>query len=203
MPNALWFIAQVADALVSMTLPENWEVGGDVSIESAVQAASLTLGSFAPMIGFIFPVVIATLPDNMLPCDGTTYDRVDYPDLYAVLDSAFIVDADTFKTPDLRGRTIIGSDGTYAVNADGGESAHTLVTAEMPSHTHTDTGHTHSTGNSILIATATPPPIDVLGPNPIPASTGSASANLTDTGGDDPHNNMQPYLPLKYGIIAL
>ena len=44
------------------------------------------------------------------------------------------------STPDLRGQFIIGAGGSYAVNATaavGNTGAHTLTTAEMPSHNHT------------------------------------------------------------------
>lgn len=98
------------------------------------------------MIGTVVPTVIAAanLPAYLLFCDGSTYNRVDYPDLYALLDSAFITDADHFTTPDLRGRTVIGANGTYAVGSSGGESTHTLTSTEMPSHTHTQDSHNHT-----------------------------------------------------------
>src|SRR5438132_11210 len=61
-----------------------------------------------PMIGMVFPLVTIDPPPNVLPCDGAEYLRVDFPDLYAVLDMPFIVDAYHFVVPDLRGRTVIG-----------------------------------------------------------------------------------------------
>ncbi len=63
-------------------------------------------------------------------------------------------------TPNLQDRFIVGAGSSYAVGATGGSSAHTLTSAEMPSHTHSfsatsgnggghghtlnDPGHTHS-----------------------------------------------------------
>lgn len=38
--------------------------------------------------------------------------------------------------PDLSDRFIVGSENTYAIGDTGGESLHTLTTAEMPAHTH-------------------------------------------------------------------
>jgi len=50
-------------------------------------------------------------------------------------------------TPNLTDRFIIGAGSTYAVNGTGGATSVTLVTANMPAHTHTatvtDPGHTH------------------------------------------------------------
>jgi len=104
-----------------------------------------------PLVGQIVPILLAAVPDNMLLCDGSTHLRVDYPSLYAALDSAFIVDADHFVLPDLRGRTVVGAGAgaglsPYTVNQVGGEEAHLLDNAELSNHTHTitDPGHLHT-----------------------------------------------------------
>jgi microcystin-dependent protein len=202
MPDQEWFWAQVADTLLALTIADNWEQVGDVSIDDAIEAGSNTFMSFQSMVGTIFPVAWEIIPDSYLVCDGATYDRVDYPVLYAALPSAFIVDADHFMVPDLGGRTIIGANGTFAVGDTGGETDHTLDVSEMPSHTHTDVGHTHTTGNSLTGVALTPGELPVLLPNPIPALTGSGSANNANTGGDGAHNNMQPYQAITYVIAA-
>lgn len=59
----------------------------------------------------------ATVPDGWALCDGNN------------------------GTPDLRDRFIVGAgNATYPVGAKGGEAAHTLTVAEMPSHFHTALG---------------------------------------------------------------
>ncbi|MFH1415201.1 MAG: hypothetical protein ABIH89_03845 [Elusimicrobiota bacterium] len=69
----------------------------------------------------------------------------DLPDGWALCDGAS-------GTPDLRGRFIVGynsSDGDYSsVGNAGGEKAHTLITAEMPGHTHPFTSGTESNTHS-------------------------------------------------------
>ena len=44
----------------------------------------------------------------------------------------------------IEGRFLLGASSDYAVNSIGGEAAHTLTTAEMPSHTHGLNGHAHN-----------------------------------------------------------
>lgn len=147
-----------------------------------------------PMIGMIFPYVTESPPMNVLPCDGSIYNRVDYPSLYEQLDTVFIIDSDTFKVPDLRGRTVIGSgdgDGLTprSTGDNGGEENHQLTESELASHS-------HSIPQTITTLAVEPGEISVLSPIPIITdSTGS-------TGGDTAHNNMQPYFALNYGILA-
>lgn len=197
-PSALWFQRELSDLLADMTNESNWEQVGTVTVEEAVQAAQDMYWSYAPMVGLIVPVATANLPDNMLPCDGSTYDRVDYPNLYAVLDAAYILDADTFKTPDLRGRVPVGSGtGTgltaRSVGATGGTETHVLTVAEMPAH--------HHSYDPVVV-----PDVDMedLG---LPQGNAAQVVPLTtentyDEGGGDAHNNMQPFYVVKWGIVA-
>jgi len=147
-----------------------------------------------PMIGLITPYITADPPANVLPCDGATYLRDDFPALYAALDTFFIVDADHFFVPDLRGRTVIGAgDGSgltsRSVGDSGGEETHVLNVAELAAHDHT-----------IPLTTTTlavePGEVTVLTPVPF------LTQNTGSTGGDSGHNTMQPYYALNYGIIA-
>lgn len=147
-----------------------------------------------PMIGMIIPFMTESPPGNVLACDGSTYLRVDFPELFAVLDSIFIVDSDHFTVPDLRGRTVIGAgDGSglssRAVGSNGGEEDHQLTEGELASHSH-----------SVELTTGVPgvAPGEVAFDTTIPILTDSTGS----TGGDSPHNNMQPFYSLNYGVIA-
>lgn len=170
-----------------------------------VSAANMALTT--PEVGFIKPYITENPPSNTLPCDGGTYQREDWPLLYAVIDSIYILNADEFTTPDLSGRALVGSGMLGAIpfnfGSQGGETSVTLTTAEMPSHSHTDLGHSHL---------YSPPgtPVPVLAPGEVPASaislfpssTSTGYASLTSTGGDGSHNNMQPYNVVKYCVQA-
>lgn len=176
------------------------------TLEAMVASA---LGAIkVPILGLITAYATEDPPPNVLPCDGASYLRVDYPELYAVLDPFFIVDADHFSVPDLRGRTVIGAGiatglTTRAVGNMGGEEDHTLTVDEMPSHSHSDNGHSHTIPSTTTTLFVAPGEVPGLIPVPIvPSFTGTSYADLTSTGGDDPHNNMQPWYALNYGIIA-
>lgn len=190
MPSARWFIAQVADALLSMTKDYNWELGGSVTVDEAIDVAVEMVGGFEPMLGTIFCVAWDAIPSTFLECNGSMYDRVDYPSLYAVLDAAFIIDADTFRVPDLTNAVPVGAGDLYDVGDSGGETEHTLTTDEMPTHSHI---YTPPIFNVDIEAPGAPDPLAAgIG---LPTSTG-------DAGLGDAHNNMPPYVALRYVIWA-
>jgi microcystin-dependent protein len=101
--------------------------------------------------GFVQDYAGASAPSGWLLCDGASYNRADYPDLFSVITDNFgAVDGSSFNVPDLRGRVSVGAgQGTGLTNRvlsdQGGEESHVLSTAELPSHSHgiTDSGHTH------------------------------------------------------------
>lgn len=202
MPDTPWFIREVFDILRDLCLSENWEQVGTVTVDEATAAAVDMYIGLRRMVGQIFPVITASVPTNALLCDGTTYNRVDYPALYDALDPAFQLDEDTFFVPDLRGKTVIGASSSHAVASTGGAETHTLSTGEMPVHNHTDSGHLHSIPSTITFTALTgEEPVNIPVPL-VPSYTGSASANIQNTGGGEAHNNMQPYIALKYAVVA-
>lgn len=163
-------------------------------IEALVAALTWEV-STSVLTGTIFPYVTAYPPNGALVCDGASYNKVDYPELYAVLDSLYILDVDTFKVPDLRGRTVIGVGNgagltVRALDDKGGEEVHTLTEGEMPSHNHSYT-RTEIPTLVVVPGEGTVPAIDLF-----PDTTGN-------TGGGGAHENMPPYIALNYGIWAI
>lgn len=125
-------------------------------------------------------------PSGWLVCDGSAQLRSQFPFLFGVIGISFGPGdgSTTFNLPDLIGRTPIGTGmrggGTnFVLAATGGEEAHTLTTAEMPSHHHDYSG-------TLTLLTGTPPPLDASAPNPFTSAT-------SDTGGGSAHNTIQPY----------
>jgi microcystin-dependent protein len=99
-------------------------------------------------VGAITMFAGATPPSNWLICDGRAVDTTIYAKLYAVIGNTYggVGSQGNFFLPNLLGRFPVGSDGsTYNIGATGGEATHTLLQAEMPTHTHgvNEPGHTH------------------------------------------------------------
>jgi microcystin-dependent protein len=155
------------------------------------------------MCGLIMPICSQYSPEGTLICDGTVYNRVDYPNLYDVLDPAFIIDADTFMTPDLRDRFVLSPGSSYAVNSMGGSDTHTQTIGEMPIHSHTTIPHSHTE------VTALPTPITIGAGVPAPSAipgvglTGSSGVTVNNEGGGTAMNIMPPYFALRYVVVAL
>lgn len=116
-------------------------------------------------------------------------------------------------TPDLRDRFVVGAGSTYAVAATGGEAAHTLTSAEMPSHTHSDPAHSHSFSGSGsfpynngsysggALSGSFPATYQNSGTYTISisGSTSSSSGGSTGSAGSgSAHNNLPPYYSLAY-----
>jgi len=160
-------------------------------IDELVSAANMSI--ISPEVGFIKPYITTNPPSNTLPCDGGTYSRLDYPLLYAVIDAVFIVDADTFRTPNLSGLVLIGAGTngarTFVLGDTGGEYDHTLDVSEIPPHSHT----IPLTATTLAVE---PGEVTVLTPIPI------LTSNTGDTGGNGSHNNVQPFGVVKYCVQA-
>lgn len=208
-PNVDWFKANIVGAINQLTLEGNWSEDGDVGISFAIEEAMKTLEgiifmAFNPIpVGEIRTMPTFVVPDGFLACDGASYAEDDYPELFAVIGGNFGSSPGHFNVPNLLNLTVIGSGDIYAAGDTGGESTVTLDVLEMPNHSHDDTGHTHTyTPPGVTGLAVAPGEVPFTLPNLIPTLTGSASANITSTGGGEAHNNMQPFMALNYVIYA-
>jgi microcystin-dependent protein len=143
-----------------------------------------------PIIGEIRTFAITgLLPDGWLECNGAAYPKLSFPDLYAVIGDTFGAGEYTFNVPNLARRVVVGVGGDWDLGDNGGEEQHTLSVDEMPSHRHqqsweagTSGGYQHTAFDST-------------------SSGQTASNDYTQYEGyDQPHNNLQPYLALRYAI---
>lgn len=142
----------------------------------------------------------ATAPAGHILCDGSAVSRTTYADLFAVLSTTYGTGdgSTTFNLPNAARRVSVGSGGSgtstlaNTVGSTGGEETHTLVTGEMPSHTHVQT-FANANGGTIDIA---------AGSNANLGSTVSSAMSTASAGSGGAHNNMQPsivvYKCIKY-----
>lgn len=213
-PNNFWFVENLMADLRLLLQRENWDKDGDTEIDDAIQQLISTVENFEELIdtvGMIFPFAgdTAHIPAGVLLCDGASYAVDDQPELFQAIGYAWgSVDADHFNVPDLRSAGLIGAgDGPGLTHRDlatfYGEETHTLIGSEVPSHSHTDLGHTHVEGiaapNVTTIGAGAPQPTAV----PAIGATGSGSANLTSSGGDGAHNNIEPNWGVTWVIATL
>lgn len=214
-PDDPEYLAIVRGALQMLTFPWSWTKYGALEPQEAADMMMTMFNRFClgkdtcRMIGEIVPFAGSVSPKiNWLECDGSEVLIATYPDLYIVIGDTYgTASADHFRLPDLRGRTPAGTGtGTdlspVTVGQSYGEEKHVLTVAELAAHNHPDSGHSHTTGNSFTGAALMPGEGPVLIPNPIPASTGSASANNAAAGSDAGHNTIGPRLGIMYLIVA-
>jgi len=105
-----------------------------------------------------------------------------------------------FALPNLQGQAPIHIGGGFSQGQAGGEQNHTLLSAEMPAHTHVAQGTTSNadqpipTGN--LLGAANNMYTGANAGNLTPLEPSSISA----LGGSQAHQNMQPYLTLSFCV---
>lgn len=129
-------------------------------------------------------------------CDGSSLVKLNFTALYDAIGDTYgaSTNTNTFKLPDLRGRTLIGAGqgtglfGDYVLGVAAGVESVTLGLNQIPSHTHTyDRGFSNRKFQSGSNQSA----LDPEGKN-----VSYSGAN----GGGQGHPNMQPYTVINYII---
>jgi microcystin-dependent protein len=139
-------------------------------------------------------------PRGWALCDGQLLPINQNQGLFSLLGTTYGGDGRVnFGLPNLQGRTPVHMGAGHTLGERGGEQAHTLSIAEIPTHTHVLSGTTVTTNPSPVSAN------NYLAPT---ASMYGAPVNLTSlttgsvapTGGSQAHLNMQPFLVLNFSI---
>lgn len=137
-------------------------------------------------------------PATWLELAGQSVLKASFPALFAAVG----VTANSMNLPDRRGRTPVGAGqgpglSNRTVGQTGGEEAHQLTFQELARHAH---GWRWSNGISGAGPNGT---IVLVGDASIANTTFSSAAPSENyTGGDLPHNNMQPFSVTRYFIRA-
>jgi microcystin-dependent protein len=186
----------------------NWVVDGVPPTDTEWNAINRLIGKaeyelMNSLVGLIFPHGLGSIAGMpFLPCDGSVYNRTEYPILYAKLDPVYIIDVDTFRVPDMRDRMPIGAGSDFSIDEIGGEKEHVLTGVEMPEHTHDNAPHAHTE------ITAIPALGAAITGVPVPSATVSTgvtsfeSISINPAGESQAHNNMPPYIGVFWAIVA-
>ena len=151
------------------------------------------------IMSFVFP------PKGWALCDGQLLPINQNQALFSLLGTTYGGDGRVnFGLPDLRSRVPIHMGSGHTLGERGGEQAHTLSIAELPTHTHV-LNATNTVGNSLNPKTG-------AGGNILAADAGNVysanaqnltalnPASIANVGGSQAHLNMQPFLVLSFCI---
>jgi microcystin-dependent protein len=160
-----------------------------------------------------FVAEIRIFPFNFAPkgwawCDGQLMPISQNTALFSLLGTTYGGDGkSTFALPNLEGSAPMHPGqgpglSLHDLGETGGSETVTLLESEIPSHSHALNGlaavgnRTTPVANTIARVTGATPYLPPAGA----ALAGMAPQALAPAGGDQPHNNMQPYLTFYFNI---
>ncbi|ACT92585.1 phage tail protein [Dyadobacter fermentans] len=160
-----------------------------------------------PYVGEIRMFAGSFAPAGWAFCSGQTLPISENDVLFQLIGTTYGGDGqETFNLPDLRGRLPLhmgtGKFGnTYQIGESAGTESVTLSTQQIPNHTHSfrasnDIANSGSPNNSVIgVSSSTSVFIADLASEPMKPA-------LSPVGGNQPHENMQPFLCISF-IISL
>jgi microcystin-dependent protein len=155
-----------------------------------------------PFLGEIKIVSFNFPPKGWAGCNGQLLPINQNQALFSLFGTTFGGDGRVnFGLPDLRGRAPMHVGAGHTSGERGGEIAHTLSQAEMPTHTHTLTANGGAGNTGVPAGNFLADTVDKVYSQPqslIPLVAGTVG----NAGGSQAHTNMQPYLVLNF-IVAL
>lgn len=152
-----------------------------------------------PFISEIRIMSFQFAPQGWALCNGQLLPINQNQALFSLLGTTYGGDGQVnFALPDLRARVPIHAGSGHTLGERGGEQAHTLSTAELPTHTHVaqaspSVGDAVNPTNGVLTAAS----------NVYRAAdnlTALNPASVTNIGGSQAHENRQPFLTLNFCI---
>jgi microcystin-dependent protein len=145
-------------------------------------------------------------PKGWALCNGQLMPINQNQALFSLLGTTFGGDGRVnFALPDLRGRTPIHVGSGHTLGERGGEQAHTLSIAELPTHTHVLQASATQADQATLVTPPNNTPnilATVVGNQYAPPTNlvSLSPGSVTTVGGSQAHLNMQPFLTLSFCI---
>lgn len=113
-----------------------------------------------PKAGIIYINPSNTLPEGFLWCDGASYSKTEYPELFAVIGTIYgSTDENSFNVPDLRTSVPVGSGDGYELGDTGGENNINII--DMNEQASNDAGVNKYTVINYIISTGKDNAVDV------------------------------------------
>jgi microcystin-dependent protein len=143
---------------------------------------------------------IGFTPKGWLACEGQIMPIAQNQALFSLLGITYGGDGSrTFALPDLRGRVPVHAGTAIPLGTSAGEATHTLTINEIPLHTHTVMGSSNAADNIS--------PRNNTWGSRTDAYSNTANASLhpsavSNAGGNQSHNNMQPSLAINFCIAT-
>jgi microcystin-dependent protein len=153
-----------------------------------------------PYLGEIRLMSFGYAPKGWALCNGQTLPINQNQALFSILGTMYGGNGQTtFALPNLQGRVPVHIGNGYTQGEVGGAVAVTVNTGTMPMHTHfanasTTNGNKNGPQGSVLAGS----PIYAGPANFVPLNP----QTVGNTGGSQPHENMQPYLCLNFCIAV-
>jgi microcystin-dependent protein len=159
-----------------------------------------------PYVGELMLVPYNFAPVGWMFCQGQLLPISEYDTLFNLIGTTFGGDGQsTFALPDLRGRTAIAfgpskSGTNYQIGQTGGVETVTLNGNQMPLHNHqaacSNNAQNSANAAGSVLATAAAG-VNMYSPT---APSTPMGASISTFGGNQPHENRQPYLTLNWCI---
>jgi microcystin-dependent protein len=182
------------------------DVVGDINVTGGYRINGNPMVDAIP-VGTVITYTNETLPSGWLKCDGSELLQSAYPDLFAVLGTKYGGNATTFKLPDMRSRTIVGSGQNInctnrTIGESGGNETHTLTVDQIPSHSHRVF---NSQSTSALEYSATNKKDILIGDRggQYEQTNADSTDYIESTGGTQAHSIMPPFIVCNYIIKAI
>ncbi len=178
----------------NQTIGGNLTVGKDLRSDNYYATGNYYLDTFILIpAGTIIMSACVSEPGGWLDCNGRLLTVATYSNLFTAIGYSFGGSDSSFNIPDMRGRAGIGlGQGSGLTNrtlaSTGGAETHTLTVNEIPAHTHSYVNNVgdQNTDNAFGTETA--------------ADQADYNQTTGSTGGGLAHNNMQPFVVLRYLI---